>query len=417
MFNTTNEVYDWLFNQRKLNKRENLDRIKKCIELLSIETNYKIIHIAGTNGKGSTASYLKNILKLTNKHVGFFISPFVVCFNERIQINDRYISDAEILYYSNKLYNFSNEYYNKYNDVIPFFELTLLMALMYFQDRNIDIAIIECGMGGLLDATNFVKSDLSIITNIGFDHMNSLGNTLDEIANHKLGIIKPNQMVITSVSDELKEKFLNYANSLNSKIVFVNEYIKNIVVDDMTYFNYKGNDYKASLLAKYQAYNASLAIEASKYIDNTINDDIINLGLSTNKWPGRMEIISKKPFIMIDGAHNIHGMEALVESLTENNYNKKIKIMFSALADKEFNKMINLLDKVTDFYYFTTINDARATNVIEFSKCTSKKYSLFDNYKEAIDAAKNEIKDDEMLIITGSLHFISLVREYLIKKA
>ena len=416
MFNTITEVYDWLFNQKKLNKRENLDRIKKCVELLDIKTNYKIIHIAGTNGKGSTASYIKNILKLTNKHIGFFISPFVISFNERIQINDRYISNAEIMHYANKIYKFSSSYYKEYNDIIPFFELTLLMALMYFQDRDIDIAIIECGMGGLLDATNFINPDISIITNIGFEHMNSLGNTKEEIALHKLGIIKPNKPVLTTVDDELKNMFLEYANKLNSNITFVDQYVSDIKVSDMTYFKYKGINYQSSLLAKYQAYNASLAIEAVKYIDDKITDDIINIGLSTNKWPGRMEIISKKPFIMIDGAHNIHGIEALVDSLNDNNFNKKIKIMFSALADKEFNKMINHLDKITDYYYFTTINDARATNVMEFSKYTSKNYSLFNDYKEAINKAKSELKGDEMLIITGSLHFISLVREYLINK-
>jgi len=118
MFNNIDEVYSWLFNQKKLAKRENLDRISKCIDMLGIKTDYKIIHIAGTNGKGSTASYIKSILQNTGKHIGFFVSPYVVCFNERIQINDRYISNAEIMHYCNKLYNFSNEYYKEFNDVI-----------------------------------------------------------------------------------------------------------------------------------------------------------------------------------------------------------------------------------------------------------------------------------------------------------
>ena len=158
MFNSIDEVFSWLYNQKKTQKRENLDRIKKCIDDLELTPNYPIIHIAGTNGKGSCASYIKNILKLTGRHVGFFVSPYVVCFNERIEINDRYISNSEIMFYANKLYTYATNYYNKYNDTIPFFELTFLMALMFYKDRNIELAVIECGVGGLLDATNVLNT-------------------------------------------------------------------------------------------------------------------------------------------------------------------------------------------------------------------------------------------------------------------
>ena len=149
MFNTIDEVYDYLYNQKKLSKRVNLERIKRAYTDLNIKINYKIIHIAGTNGKGSTAFYIKNILSSINKRVGLFVSPFILRFNERIQVNDRFISDSEIIHYSNILYTYNEDYKVKYNDVIPFFELTLLMALMYYQDRGIDVAVIECGLGGL----------------------------------------------------------------------------------------------------------------------------------------------------------------------------------------------------------------------------------------------------------------------------
>ena len=138
MFTTIDMVYSWLFNQRKAQKRENLDRIKLCAKELAIDKpNYKIIHIAGTNGKGSTAVMIKNMLALSGKHVGLFVSPYVISFNERIQINDRYISNAEIMHYGNILYEYSKKYEEKYHDIIPFFELTLLMALLYYKDRNI----------------------------------------------------------------------------------------------------------------------------------------------------------------------------------------------------------------------------------------------------------------------------------------
>lgn len=414
MFNSIDEVFDWLYNQKKSQKRENLDRISKCIKELELTPNYPIIHIAGTNGKGSCASYIKNILKLTNRHIGFFVSPYVVCFNERIEINDRYISNSEIMFYANRLYNYASNYYEKYNDTIPFFELTLLMALMFFKDRNIDLAVIECGVGGLLDATNALKSNLAIITNVGYDHMNTLGNTLYEIANHKLGIVKDNMTCLTCVCDELKPKFIEYAKLHNNKMIFVDKYVSNIKVCDKTYFEYKNTLYSSSLLATYQAYNASLAIEAVKFIDNSISNDLINFGLNDTKWPGRMEIISKNPFIILDGAHNIHGITALVDSVLKMYPNKKINVLFSALHDKAFDKMLNKLDEITNEYYFTTINDNRASNPIEFSRYTTKKYKIIEDLDDCLDYAINDNYD--VLLVTGSLHFISVVREKILKK-
>ena len=415
MFNSIDEVFSWLYNQKKTQKRENLDRIKKCIDDLELTPNYPIIHIAGTNGKGSCASYIKNILKLTGRHIGFFVSPYVVCFNERIEINDRYISNSEIMFYANKLYTYATNYYNKYNDTIPFFELTFLMALMFYKDRNIDLAVIECGVGGLLDATNVLNTSLAIITNVGFDHMNTLGNTLDEIANHKLGIVKENMTCLSCVCDELKPKFINYAKAHNNKMIFVDQFVKNISVSDKTYFEYKNEKYSSSLLANYQAYNASLAIEAVKFIEPSINNDIINLGLNETYWPGRMEIISKNPLVILDGAHNIHGVCGLVDSIKQMYPNKKINVLFSALHDKAFDKMLAKLDEITSKYYFTTINDKRASDPEEFSHYTSKSYYVLDNLDECL---KNALGDRccDLLLVTGSLHFISVVREKILKK-
>lgn len=411
MFNTIKEVYDWLYTQKKITKREDLSRIKKCIEELNIVTNYKIIHVAGTNGKGSTCSYLKNILKNTMKRVGLFVSPYVISFNERIEVNDRYISDAEIMHYANLLYTYSNEYKHKYNDVIPFFELTLLMALMYFTDRQIDIAIIECGLGGLLDATNILNTNLAIITNIGYDHMSVLGNTLEEIANQKLGIIKENMTALCCVKPQLKQQFRDYCLQKNAKIVFVDEYVSDIYLDTKTHFKYKSEKFSTSLLGIYQAYNASLAIEAARFIDSGINDNIIQSGLEETFWPGRMEVVSSNPKIILDGAHNIDGIEALVETMNSLKADKKIKIIFSALHDKAYDKMLNCLDNIADFYYFTTIVDTRASNPNEFLQYTSKPSKVISNIELCLSEAIQDLKENEILLITGSLHFISIVRE------
>ena len=415
MFNTIDEVYNYLYNQKKSAPRENLDRISRCAKLLNINTPYKKIHVAGTNGKGSTCQYIKNMLALKNLHVGMFVSPFVISFNERIQINDRYISDSEIMHYMNILYDFNKKYELEYNDHLPFFELTLLMALMWFSDRNIDIAIIECGLGGLLDSTNFLDYDLALITNIGFDHMQQLGNTLESIANHKLGIAKPNMTCITTVDNSLRSYFTDYAKKNNVNMIFVDG-ISNIKVLDKTYFEYKNNKYASNLLGEYQAYNASLAIDAVKYFDNDYPNTLIEYALENIKWPGRMEVLNEKPLILLDGAHNIHAINAITNTIINLKGNKKIKTIFSALQDKEYPKMIKKLEEITDFFYFTKIVDLRQIEDIHFEEYTKREYVINNDFKNCLDLAINDLKNDEILLITGSLHFISQVREYYYKK-
>ncbi len=415
MFNTIEEVYNYLYNQKKTAPRENLDRITRCANLLNIKANYKKIHVAGTNGKGSTCQYIKEMLALKNLHVGMFVSPFVISFNERIQINDRYISDSEIMHYMNILYDFNQKYENEYNDHLPFFELTLLMALMWFSDRNIDIAIIECGLGGLLDSTNFLDYDLAIITNIGFDHMAQLGNTLEKIADHKLGIAKPNMTCLTTVSDNLKNHFINYAKNNNVDMKFITD-VSNISVSDKTYFEYKNHKYQSNLLGEYQAYNASLAIEAVKYFDKDYPEALIEFALDNVKWPGRMEVLNNNPLILLDGAHNIHAINAITETLSKLKGNKKIKTIFSALQDKEYPSMIKRLEDITDYFYFTKIIDLRQIEDIHFENYTNKQYEINNDFKSCLEEAISNLKDDEILLITGSLHFVSQIREYYYSK-
>ena len=289
------------------------------------------------------------------------------------------------------------------------------MALMHFKKNNIEIGIIECGMGGRLDATNFLKSDLSIITNVGFDHMNVLGNTLEEIAYHKLGIAKENTTCLTCVSDELKAMFDEYARNNNIKMIHVDKCVSNVNLTHKTYFKYNDISYSSTLLGIYQAFNSSLAIEAAYQIDNTLTYQDIQNGLNNTFWPGRLEVISNHPKVLIDGAHNIHGIDALVNTVNNLYPNNKINIVFTALHDKEYKKMINSLNKITNKYYFTSINDLRATDINEFINITNINSEVISDFKECVDKAINDLTD-EILIITGSLHFISMVREYLKNK-
>lgn len=242
------EALDWLYQQKKLKKREDLSRIKNCIELLKIQISYPVIHIAGTNGKGSTASYLNRMLMLSGKKVGLFVSPYVISFNERIEINQEYISDEDILLYIDKLQKLQADYQRNYEDTIPFFELTLLMALLYFQEQKIDILILECGIGGLLDATNAIEKKVCVITNIGYDHMAQLGNTLEEIAFHKLGITRPGVPCFTTVDEELLLYFKDYAKQHDVPLYWLTPEIKHIDIRDRgTKFMFRKDTFQTSL--------------------------------------------------------------------------------------------------------------------------------------------------------------------------
>ena len=408
MFEQVKEALDWLYAQKKLKKREDLSRIKYCLELLNIQKSYKIIHIAGTNGKGSTACFLKNMLIKLGYKVGFFVSPYVLCFNERIQINHDFITDERILFYCNQLYKLATNYYTEYQDTIPFFELTYLMALLYFQEMQIDYAVIECGIGGRLDATNALDSDIAVITNIGYDHMAQLGNHLEEIALHKLGITRTNRPCFTAVDSSLKELFLQYAAKNSVDMHFIVDEVKNIEAKETLSFTFKKVQYETSMEAYYQAYNASLAIAVILYLFPNYPTNLLKDVVFTTSWPGRFEFVREN--VILDGAHNIDGILALVKSIQLRFPFKKVKVVFTALHDKEIKTMLHTLDLIADCYCFTTIEDKRATEVSYFEQFTKKPYQLVSNYKDAINSSFKDLKDNEILLITGSLHFISLAR-------
>ncbi|MDE6407279.1 MAG: bifunctional folylpolyglutamate synthase/dihydrofolate synthase [Anaeroplasmataceae bacterium] len=402
----------WLYEQKKSHKREDLSRIKECIKLLNIKTNYPIIHIAGTNGKGSTASFLHQMLFLRGKKVGLFVSPYVISFNERIEINGAYITDEEVLSYTRRLEEFSKLYQQNYQDTIPFFELTFLMALLYFEKQNIEILVLECGLGGRLDVTNALEKKVAVITNIGYDHMVQLGNTLEEIATHKLGITRAGIPCFTAVDEGLIPYFSTYGKKNKVDMNFIKPSVSNVFMDkEGTHFTYNGRDFKTSLKGLYQAYNASLAIAVMEYLEHDFPKELIQLALDKTTWPGRFEFVKEN--ILIDGAHNIDGIRALCESLKISYPNYRIKIVFTALKDKASKQMLEILDSVADEYFFTTILDKRAGSASDFTNYTVRPFEVIEDYQEAIHKAVLYLGKDELLVITGSLHFISEARKTL----
>lgn len=412
MFTNALDAIYYIEHIKRKEKRENLNRMKKALSYLgNPEKSFKAIHVAGTNGKGSTVCYISNILKSAGYKVGSFISPYVVKFNERIMINMEYISDVDLVKYANLVYEVSNRILIEDDDIVTFFEFITLMGFLYFKDNNVDFAVVEVGMGGILDATNVLDDAIRCITSIGFDHMNSLGNTLEEISDKKLGIVHDNDILVTTVEENLYSYFKEYCDKHNAKMVFIdrNKAISSTI--EGTRFIYKGNEYKTPLLGEFQAFNAMLAIETINQLNLNISSDVINEGLSKSYWPGRLQLVKNNPTILIDGGHNIHGINAVVESIKKLT-SKKVSVVFCALKDKEIDKMINKLEDIAQKFYFTQIDDARSEEASSFKDKTRLENNAYDDYKDAIKSAILDAKPDDIILITGSLHFISNVLAY-----
>jgi len=318
-----NSTLNKLFSLQRLGIKVGLDHTHELLNRCENPHNkLKTIHIAGTNGKGSTAAMLQNILRKSGLSVGLYTSPHLVNFNERIRVNGSPISDSFIV-----------EFMKNFNDDIDkikstFFETTTVLAFYYFYYKKVDIAIIETGLGGRLDSTNVLNPSLTIITPIDYDHQNILGNTMNEIALEKAGIIKKNTPLITTKqTKEVLDIFIQTAKDFNSKIEIVNQ-PGNVFIDYFsTKFEVENKEFSIPLLGKHQAYNASLAIRASSSFIEKLSYQNIYDGLRTTVWPGRFQRLNKKLPIFYDVAHNSAGINTIRLTLESINASKKIGLI------------------------------------------------------------------------------------------
>lgn len=406
MFNTAHEFIEYCTN--RMNKgRFSLDHFKSLLEKLdNPQYKLKTVHIAGTNGKGSTTDYLRSILQTSGYRVGTFTSPHLEVHNDRIRINNQFISDDDLLHYGNQFHDLIEE------NELSMFEIDTLIAIYYFIENKVDIALFEVGLGGRLDATNIVYPLVSLITSIGYDHMDILGHTLEEISFEKAGIIKPNIPLITA---EDKENclfvFKSVCEERHSELSRIHQPTK-VQVNQSITFTYRGLDITLNTLAFYQIKNSSLAIECALYLRECgylIRDESIVNGLKNTQWKGRFETISTKPYVIIDGAHNMHGIDALVESTKL--CKKPLVIVFSALKDKETEKMIHGLVEIADEVIVTEFEFYRAAPLELLS--LNNQVTAIRNPHDAIEYALKKSIDGTCLI-TGSLYFISEVRQVLL---
>ena len=403
MFNSAHESIDYV-STRKTTSDNRVSFNVLLDRLGHPERQLKCLHVAGTNGKGSTTDYLRSILQQHGYKVGSFTSPHLVVHNDRIRINNRNIPDEDLLHYGNRF----GEYYEAYD--LSMFQIDMLISIYYFLENNVDYVVYEVGMGGRLDATNVIVPLASIITNIGFDHMAFLGNTLPEIAREKAGIIKENVPVFTGETKKCcLQVFEETAYAKNTALTKVRA-PKGCLNDDHVSFRYGGYDIALPTLALYQVKNAALALRVADSLRKNhfieLNRADIIKGLQNTSWAGRFEVINEQPRIIVDGAHNEHGIEAVKDSIR--NLKRPLCIIASILSDKQYDKMIKSLNQLADELVITTFNSSRST-ALQLLVGDNDVTAIHD-YLQALDYASEKYTNGTILI-TGSLYFVSEIRK------
>ena len=422
-----NEVLEKIFNMRTINKKitkeslnQNNEKLKKIYELLGEPCkNKKIIHIAGTNGKGSTATFLENIFFAGGYSVAKFTSPHILKFNERILINKKMISDEDVV----KHYEIVMDILEKNSFQINFFEIATFMALLYFEEKNPDFIFLETGLGGRYDATNIVKSTIATITNVSFDHVSLLGDSLEKIADRKAGIIKDGQLCIYAQNlPELENAVKKETdNSINVLKKYENLQVKLDTKNYKTIVRILENEnfekiFTLPLFGKFQANNFLIAYEIAKIYD--ISDEIIQKGLDEISLAGRFEIFSQNPITILDVAHNDDSVRVLVENLDELFKNdeaifilsilgtKDIANIFEKILEKNYKIFITSLKEVT---YGLSANEIKKN--LENVNILTNNIIFEDNILDAYNQAKEMVLEKnsryKAIVVCGSFYEIA----------
>ena len=369
---------------------EKLDNILKfSAHLKTPETKFKSIHVAGTNGKGSSSHLLASILQEAGYKVGLYTSPHLKDFRERISINGNMIGKKKVVSFIKKNKTFLQE------NSLSFFEMTVGMAFDFFVEKKVDIAVVEVGLGGRLDSTNIITPEISLITNIGMDHLDMLGDTLNKIASEKAGIIKENvPVVISEYQEEIAETFKSLAKSKNAKIIFADQEIN--------------KDYKSALLGNYQSKNIKGVIAVLKELKNfKVKRKHIKRGLKkvvkNTGLLGRWQILNKKPMIVCDTAHNKEGLSYVIQQLEQQEFSK-LHIVLGFVKDKDLGVILPLFPK-NAYYYFCRPNIMRGLDVgvlVEKANNHGLLGDAYDSVHEALKAARKRASKSDFIFIGGS---------------
>lgn len=420
------EALAYINDKDKYGSRLGLESIGRLLELLgNPQKGLNYIHVAGTNGKGSTSSYLAHCLQSAKYKVGLYTSPYLERFNERIQINGMDIPDDDLARITELVKQKANQMVEEGLDHPTTFEIVTAIAFIFYKEQEVDYVVLEVGLGGRFDSTNIIDTSLaSVITTLDYDHVEVLGDTLGEIAYQKAGIIKKNGIVISYPQEKEALNVLNnVCHDMNAE--FYLDPVENIIIKNQTefgsVFDFKFKDYlfkdiRISMLGEYQAFNATLAIVTLVVLREKglleITNEQIYEGLFATRWKGRFEVIKRKPTFLIDGAHNLQGIAHLVKTLKLFKYNKLV-LGVGILKDKDYVKMVELLSPLVDKVVVTEVNMPRKLDAgilaKEFKKFVPEVYVEKD-IKNAINKAVELANEDDLIVFGGSLYLIGEIR-------
>lgn len=404
-----------------------LDRMEELLRRLgNPQDDLKVIHVAGTNGKGSVSKYLEEGLSACGYKMGLYTSPYIETFNERIRYDGADISDEDLEYYGQKVVSAAEAMVADGLDSPTEFEVVTAIAFLYFADRQADITILEVGLGGIGDSTNVVKSPLaSVITSISYDHMAQLGSSLAEIAVNKAGIIKTGCPVIANVPQRDAAKIIaRKAYAMGSRLYDISG-IRAAVSDEtpfsqkvsMELYEKSYSDVEISMVGHHQAENLKTALATLEILRKSgavkLDREALYEGLKRARQPGRFEVISEDPLVIIDGAHNEAGAQALQETMAQHFAGKKILLVAGILADKEIDSIVKFLTKITDHIIVTEPDNPRklaaeklAEHVADFGVAAE----AVSDVEAAVHRAKELADGYDVILFAGSLYLIGDVR-------
>lgn len=398
---------NWLNTKQGQVFHYKMEKIEYALELLgNPQFTVLVIHVAGTNGKGSTIAFMRQLFQAHGMRVGSFVSPHMVSVHDRICIDSQPISDHDFQHYLQKVYDLEQEVATRY-EPFRYFEVMVLIMFLYFKDQQPDLALVEVGIGGLLDTTNVVAPALSLITSIGMDHQDLLGSTLREIAEQKAGIIKQNvPVVLGPLCPETTAICRHIAQDKQASVYQFGQE-----------FTYKAGQFSNAdlelselvlgLAGQHQEENAAVALQTfllyMARIQKTVSPQLIKNALAQTSWPGRLELVAQEPKIYLDGAHNVPAIERLLEFIQVQD--EPVTILFSALRRKDFQEMLELLEEklphtalvLTSFAYDGALSEENRQG-----------RDYVENYQQFIEDWQSS--EQGILIVTGSLYFISEVR-------
>jgi len=401
---TYQDTLNWMFSQLPMYQRQGKTAFKKDLSntlklaehLNNPENKFKSVHVAGTNGKGSTSHILASVLQEAGYKVGLYTSPHLKDFRERIKINGQEVSKHFVIGFIKRNKDFFEA--NK----LSFFEMTVGMAFDYFAKQNIDIAVVEVGLGGRLDSTNIVTPEVSIITNIGLDHTQFLGDTLEAIAFEKGGIIKPNiPVVIGETQKETAPVFKSLAKSCDSEILFADQLVSEV--------------YKSDLIGSYQSKNIKTVVQTVKQLQGKgfkISKKNIKQGLlkvvKNTGLLGRWQILKERPKVVCDTGHNREGLIYVMQQLSNETF-ESLHIVFGVVNDKDLRSILDLLPKKAT-YYFCKPNIPRGLDAEELQQ-TFSSYKLkgraYKSVNEAYNSALNNARKDDFIYVGGSTFVVA----------